>query len=154
MVGNVHRILRFTFYQLHHQPILLSYGSTCPSGVEAHLIGCITMTSLLPDTPRALLPPFNTQTFFTALAPLCLPHWHHASPLRILLHVKYLSRYMGMLFSSLCVKDARGLRVCFALAEEFVVVDSWMTSGIPGFAMEHYKALYSTVAPYHGSLVI
>jgi len=27
-------------------------------------------------------------------------------------------------------------------------------SGIPGFAMEHYKALYSTVAPYHGSLVI
>jgi len=28
------------------------------------------------------------------------------------------------------------------------------TSGIPGFAMEHYKALYSTVAPYHGSLVI
>ena len=28
------------------------------------------------------------------------------------------------------------------------------SSGIPGFAMEHYKALYSTVAPYHGSLVI
>jgi len=27
-------------------------------------------------------------------------------------------------------------------------------SGIPGVAMKHYKALYSTVAPYHGSLVI
>jgi len=33
-----------------------------------------------------------------------------------------------ILFSSLCVKDARGLRVCFAFAipEEFVVIDSWM----------------------------
>jgi len=29
-----------------------------------------------------------------------------------------------------------------------------LTSGIPGVAMKHYKALYSTVAPYHGSLVI
>ena len=28
------------------------------------------------------------------------------------------------------------------------------TSGIPGIAMEPYKALYSTVAPYHGSLPI
>jgi hypothetical protein len=27
-----------------------------------------------------------------------------------------------------------------------------VTSGIPGIAMEHYKALYSAVAPYHGSL--
>ena len=101
-----------------------------------------TRTSLLPDTPRALLPPSNTQTFFTALAPLCLPHWHHASPLRILLRVKYLSRYMGMLFSLLCVKDARGLRVCFALAEEFVVVDSWMKTDYSSRIVWHLVSLF------------
>ena len=30
----------------------------------------------------------------------------------------------------------------------------YAASVIPGIAMEPYKALYSTVAPYHGSLAI
>jgi len=49
--------------------------------------------------------------------------------------------------------DTKQARILFNSLQVESQPFTWMdSSAIPGVAMEHYKALYSTVAPYHGSL--
>ena len=142
MVGNVHRILRFTFYQLHHQPISLSYGSTCPSGVEAHLVCHNNKDIPTPRYPTRAPPSLQYPDLFhrpctsmpASLAPRLASS--HPTPSKISVPI------YGHAFFSLCVKDARGLRLCFALAEEFVVVDSWMKTDYSSRTVWHLVSLF------------